>query len=123
MEINDQNLAALGQYLQQTLSSNAETRKTAENFLRECEKEKGKNYLSDEALFSCSGYTLLLMTSMDRADTDLTIRTAAAITLKNVVKRCWDQTDKLSEDDRSAVKTHIVEVNRAPLIIFSCFFS
>ena len=41
MEINDQNLAALGQYLQQTLSTSAETRKTAENFLRECENEKG----------------------------------------------------------------------------------
>ena len=50
------------------------------------------------------------MTSMDRADTDLTIRTAAAITLKNVVKRCWEQNDKLSEDDRATVKKHIVEV-------------
>ena len=63
------------------------------------------------------------MTSMDRADTELTVRTAAAITLKNVVKRCWDQTDKLSEDDRSAVKTHIVEVNQVFPIIFSCLFS
>lgn len=51
------------------------------------------------------------MTSMDRADTDLTIRTAAAITLKNVVKRCWEQNDKLSEDDRATVKKHIVEVS------------
>ena len=50
------------------------------------------------------------MTSMDRADTELTIRTAAAITLKNVVKRCWEQSDKLSEDDRATVKKHIVEV-------------
>lgn len=45
MEINDQNLAALGQYLQQTLSTSAETRKTAENFLRECENEKGTSFI------------------------------------------------------------------------------
>lgn len=110
MEINDQNLAALGQYLQQTLSTSAETRKTAENFLRECENEKG-TFNTEKLLYKCaSGYALLLMTSMDRADTDLTIRTAAAITLKNVVKRCWEQNDKLSEDDRATVKKHIVEV-------------
>ena len=34
MEINDQNIAALGQYLQQTLNPNAEERKKAEAFLK-----------------------------------------------------------------------------------------
>ena len=35
MEANDQNIAALGQYLQQTLNPNAEERKKAEAFLKE----------------------------------------------------------------------------------------
>jgi len=34
MEINDQNLAALGGYLQQTLNPAADERKKAENFLK-----------------------------------------------------------------------------------------
>ena len=41
MEINEQNMAALGGYLAQTLSPQADVRKKAENFLKECEKENG----------------------------------------------------------------------------------
>lgn len=96
MEINDQNIAALGQYLQQTLNPSAEERKKAENFLKKCESE--------------AGYCLLLLTCIDRATIDLTIRTAAAITFKNVVKRCWESDEKISEADRTQVKAHIVKL-------------
>lgn len=96
MEINDQNIAALGQYLQQTLNPDATERKKAESFLKECEKE--------------AGYTLLLLTCIDKATVDLTIRTAAAITFKNVVKRCWESDEKINEEDRRQVKVHIVKV-------------
>jgi exportin-2 (importin alpha re-exporter) len=97
MEINDQNIAALGQYLQQTLNPSADERKKAEAFLKQCEKE--------------TGYSLLLLTCMDKNNVDLTIRTAASITFKNVVKRCWESDENISPQDRKQVKQHIVKVN------------
>lgn len=47
---------------------------------------------------------------IDRGEIEITIRTAAAITFKNVVKRCWDSGDKISESDRQQVKVHIVKL-------------
>merc|ERR1719419_486210 len=47
---------------------------------------------------------------MDRGDIDLTIRTAASITFKNVVKGCWETDEKISPQDRQQVKVHIVKL-------------
>ena len=52
----------------------------------------------------------MLLTCIDRANVDLTIRTAASITFKNVVKRCWESDEKINEADRQQVKVHIVKV-------------
>ena len=67
---------------------------------------------------------------MDRGDIDLTIRTAASITFKNVVKRCWETDEKISPQDRQQVKVHIVKERffiknkKKPLrVIFKRFFA
>lgn len=98
MEITDGNLQALAGYLQQTLSSEPQTRKQAEKFLESVEQNQN--------------YGLLLLHLMDKADVELHIRVSSAIVFKNFVKRNWrvvdGDTDKIHEADRLEIKRHIV---------------
>ena len=57
-----------------------------------------------------SGFSLLLLTCIERASMDVTVRTAASITFKNMVKRRWESEDVISSQDRAQVKAHIIQV-------------
>ena len=98
MEATPENLQALAGYLSQTLSSDYDIRKPAENYLEQVE--------------GTGNYALLLLELTDSASIDMTVRLAAAINFKNFVKRNWrvveDQTNKVSATDRATVKKSIV---------------
>ncbi|KAF2896616.1 hypothetical protein ILUMI_09559 [Ignelater luminosus] len=98
MEISDENLRTLGQYLQQTLSPDVNIRRPAEKFLEGVEVNQN--------------YPLLLLHLVDKNEVDMTIRTAGAIAFKNYIKRNWnvedDQADRIHQSDRTAIKSYIV---------------
>lgn len=75
MELNAENVQALSAYLQQTLSSDAAARRTAEKYLESIESNKN--------------YALLLFMLVNDSTAPMHIRTSAAITFKNFVKRNW----------------------------------
>lgn len=75
MELNSDNVQALSNYLQQTLSYDATARRTAEKYLESIESNKN--------------YALLLLMLVNNSATPMHIRTSAAITFKNFVKRNW----------------------------------
>nr|XP_042908071.1 exportin-2 [Parasteatoda tepidariorum] len=98
MEVTPNNLQTLVNYLQHTLNPAPEIRRPAEKFLESVEGNKN--------------YPILLLTLVDKADVDLTIRVASAITFKNYVKRNWriieDSDNKIHDSDRESVKGLIV---------------
>jgi len=75
MELNADNLQALSNYLQQTLGHEALARRTAEKYLESVEGNKN--------------YALLLLMLVNSNEAAMHIRTSAAITFKNFVKRNW----------------------------------
>lgn len=98
MEISDENLHTLGEYLQKTLSPDVNIRRPAEKFLEGVEVNQN--------------YPLLLLHLVHKNEIDLTIRTAGAIAFKNYIKRNWnvedDQADRIHQSDRAAIKNLIV---------------
>lgn len=100
LEINDQNLKALATRLQETLSLEAQIRKDAEKFLETIEGNRN--------------YSLLLLRIVDSASFDNMIRLAAAITLKNFVKKHWRVIDgepnKITQEDRDRIKVLIIDL-------------
>ncbi|KAI5719445.1 hypothetical protein M8J76_010245 [Diaphorina citri] len=100
MEITDTNLVTLAEYLQKTLSPEVSLRKPAENFLESVETNQN--------------YPLLILTLVERADVDMTIRIAGAVAFKNYVKRNWplveDEPDKIHASDREAIKGLILHL-------------
>ncbi|EFA07339.1 exportin-2 [Tribolium castaneum] len=100
MEISDENLRILSQYLQQTLSPDPNTRRPAEKFLEGVEVNQN--------------YPLLLLNLVHKPEVDVTIRIAGAIAFKNYIKRNWsieeDQNDRIHESDRLAIKNLIVSL-------------
>ncbi|RUS27431.1 CAS/CSE protein [Jimgerdemannia flammicorona] len=84
MEVNEQNLAALSQYLRQTLDP--ETQKQAEQFLVSVEGQ--------------INYPLLVLKLVTDEKTEPTLRFAAALLFKNYVKRNWALVSKLEDVDR-----------------------
>jgi len=100
MEINDQNIQAMANYLQQTMSPDREVRKPAEEFLKSVEVQQG--------------YPVLLLTLLSREGVDLAIKVAASITFKNFIKRNWkvdeDTGDRIHASDRDTIKTHVVNL-------------
>ncbi|KAF5296580.1 hypothetical protein FQR65_LT10233 [Abscondita terminalis] len=98
MEVSDDNLRTLGEYLQQTLSPDVNARRPAEKFLEGVEVNQN--------------YPLLLLHLVHKNEVDMTIRTAGAIAFKNYIKRNWstedDQADRIHQSDRAAVKSLIV---------------
>lgn len=100
MEVSDENLRTLGEYLQQTLSPDVNIRRPAEKFLEGVEVNQN--------------YPLLLLHLVHKNEVDMTIRTAGAIAFKNYVKRNWnvedDQVDRIHQSDRDRIKSLIVEL-------------
>ena len=75
MELNPDNMQALSNYLQQTLSHDTAVRRSAEKYLEMVEGNKN--------------YALLLLMLLNNGETPMHLRTSAAITFKNFVKRNW----------------------------------
>ncbi|KAL0861429.1 hypothetical protein ABMA27_008973 [Loxostege sticticalis] len=100
MEVTDENLATLANYLQQTLNPDPNVRRPAEKFLEGVEVNQN--------------YAILLLHLIDKDGVDMTIRVAAAIAFKNYIKRNWtvdeDGTDRIHMSDRATIKTLIVSL-------------
>ncbi|XP_047035356.1 exportin-2 [Helicoverpa zea] len=100
MEVTDENLATLANYLQQTLNPDTNIRRPAEKFLESVEVNQN--------------YAILLLHLIDKETVDLTIRVAAAIAFKNYIKRNWpveeDGADRIHASDRATIKTLIVSL-------------
>ncbi|XP_048484090.1 exportin-2 [Plutella xylostella] len=98
MEVTDENLATLANYLQQTLNPDPNIRRPAEKFLEGVEVNQN--------------YAILLLHLIDKDAVDQTIRVAAAIVFKNYIKRNWpvdeDGVDRIHSSDRATIKTLIV---------------
>ncbi|CAH2246370.1 jg27637 [Pararge aegeria aegeria] len=100
MEVTEENLATLANYLQQTLNLDPNIRRPAEKFLEGVEVNQN--------------YAILLLHLIDKDSADLTIRVTAAITFKNYIKRNWpveeDGVDRIHASDRATIKTLIVSL-------------
>ncbi|GBN11501.1 Exportin-2 [Araneus ventricosus] len=99
MEVTENNLQTLVGYLQHTLSPDPAVRRPAEKFLESVEANQN--------------YPVLLLTLVDKADVDMTIRVAGAVTFKNYVKRNWrivDDVNKIHDSDRETIKQLIVSL-------------
>ncbi|RLU15268.1 hypothetical protein DMN91_012262 [Ooceraea biroi] len=98
MELSNDNILTLSEYLNQTLSPDVQVRRPAEKFLESVEVNKN--------------YPLLLLHLVDKSDVNITIRIAGAVAFKNYVKRNWkveeDSTDRIHDEDRTAIKKLIV---------------
>ncbi|KAL5287215.1 Cas.2 family protein [Megaselia abdita] len=110
MELNDANLQQLCGYLQQTLSPDPNVRRPAEKIL--------------ESIESNQLYPVLLLTLIDKAEIDMTIRIAGSIAFKNYIKRNWaaheddGSPDRIAASDRAAVKSMIVTLMlKSPLSV------
>ncbi|XP_034826240.1 exportin-2 [Maniola hyperantus] len=100
MEVTEDNLATLANYLQQTLNPDPNMRRPAEKFLEGVEVNQN--------------YAILLLHLIDKESADPTIRVAAAVTFKNYIKRNWpvveDDVDRIHASDRATIKTLIVSL-------------
>ncbi|XP_069676561.1 exportin-2 [Periplaneta americana] len=100
MELTDDNLRTLSNYLQHTLSPDVNVRRPAEKFLESVEINQN--------------YPILLLHLVDKQDVLLTIRVAGAVAFKNYIKRNWkvddDAVDRIHAQDREAVKQLIVNL-------------
>ncbi|XP_014286249.1 exportin-2 [Halyomorpha halys] len=101
MEITDENLHTLSNYLMQTLSPDPNVRRPAERFLESIEINKN--------------YPILLLHLINKEEVHFTIRVAGAITFKNYTRRNWPINDdnlenKIDPEDRIRVKELIVDV-------------
>ncbi|XP_014260192.1 exportin-2 [Cimex lectularius] len=99
MEVNDDNLRTLSNYLIQTLDPNPAVRRPAERFLESVELNRN--------------YPVLLLRLIDSKEVDPTVRMAGSVVLKNYIKRNWpteeDAQDKIDGNDRETVKKVIVQ--------------
>lgn len=100
MELTDDNLRTLSDYLQHTLSPDVNIRRPAEKFLESVEVNQN--------------YPVLLLHLVDKQDVHLTIRVAGAVAFKNYIKRNWkvddDAGDRIHAQDREAIKQLIVNL-------------
>uniref|UniRef100_A0A3B4ZRJ2 Exportin-2 n=1 Tax=Stegastes partitus TaxID=144197 RepID=A0A3B4ZRJ2_9TELE len=99
MELNDANLQTLTEFLRKTLDPDPTIRRPAEKFLESVEGNQN--------------YPLLLLTLLEKSQ-DTVIRVCAAVTFKNYIKRNWriveDEPNKISDQDRTAIKANIVNL-------------
>ncbi|XP_015180909.1 PREDICTED: exportin-2 [Polistes dominula] len=100
MELTDDNLLTLSEYLKHTLSPEISVRRPAEKFLESIEINQN--------------YPLLLLHLIDKSEMDITIRVAGAVAFKNYIKRNWkideDGVDHINQQDRAAIKKLIINL-------------
>lgn len=100
MQLNDENLNGLRQYLEQTFSPDAQVRQAAEKFLKSVEHQQG--------------YPILILKLIEQSGATpqhAAIRQAAAVLFKNYVKNNWDperDVQVISEADRHVIKTNLI---------------
>ncbi len=85
MAVTQDSLTALAGYLTQTLSEKYDVRKPAEDYLISVE--------------GSPNFTMLLLQLIEAEQVEITIRLAAAINFKNVIKRNW----RIVEDQENKV--------------------
>ncbi|XP_010129640.1 PREDICTED: exportin-2 isoform X2 [Buceros rhinoceros silvestris] len=97
MELSDDNLQILTEYLKKTLDPDPAIRRPAEKFL--------------ESVEGSQNYPLLLLTLLEKSQENV-IKVCASVTFKNYIKRNWriveDELNKICESDRIAIKANIV---------------
>ncbi|KAK7583970.1 hypothetical protein V9T40_004933 [Parthenolecanium corni] len=99
MEITDQNLVTLSEFLAKTLSPDVAIRKPAEQFLQSLDRNQN--------------YPILLLKVIQKDSFNMTIRISASVVFKNYIKRNWkieDGEDYICQQDRDAIKTYIVDL-------------
>ncbi|XP_020283895.1 exportin-2 isoform X1 [Pseudomyrmex gracilis] len=100
MELTDDNLLTLSEYLKQTLNVDVNTRRPAEKFLESVEVNQN--------------YPQLLLHLVENAEIPITVRISGAIAFKNYVKRNWkveeDAVDRIHAEDRIAIKKSIINL-------------
>lgn len=100
MDLNEQSFQLIADFLNQTLSPDPNVRRPAEKCL--------------EGFESKSKYGILLLMLCNREGVLQHIRVSAAITFKNFIKRNWhineDGLDKITHEDRTDIKSSIVEL-------------
>lgn len=102
MEVTEENLKRLTEVLTHTLSPEVTQRRTAEQFVSQVESNEN--------------YSILLLTLLTRDEIQVPaeVKLAAAINLKNLVKKSWmvdeDGTNKISANDRVVIKREIVDL-------------
>ncbi|KAK7073145.1 hypothetical protein SK128_011362 [Halocaridina rubra] len=100
MEVTEENLKRLTEVLTHTLSPEVNQRRSAEQFVAQVEGNEN--------------YPVLLLTLLTRDEVPPEVKLAAAINLKNLVKKSWivdeDGTNKISPNDRVIIKREIVDL-------------
>jgi exportin-2 (importin alpha re-exporter) len=102
MSFSEQVLAELTSYLEKTLSPDPAVRRPAEKYLQQIESEQN--------------FGPLLLCLSNREDLAIHLRVVASVTFKNFIKRHWklaeetDFADKISANDREAIKSTIIEL-------------
>ncbi|XP_039293224.1 LOW QUALITY PROTEIN: exportin-2 [Nilaparvata lugens] len=100
MELSDENLRTLSDYLQKTLNPQIDIRRPAEKFLESVEVNKN--------------YPILLLHLINKPEIDITIRISGAVAFKNFIKRNWSLknggTDRIHGDDRQLIKATILDM-------------
>lgn len=96
MQATPETIAALSQYLSNTVSPDAATRRSAEESLRQGEAQQG--------------FLQLVLQLVGADSTDMVVRQAAALYFKNVVKRLWEGEEEvqIAEQDKAAIKGQLV---------------
>lgn len=99
-EVNPARIQELSESLGQTLSPDAEVRKSAERFL--------------ESLESSANYGVLLLSLVGTESVPPVLRTSASVYFKNFVRRYWSVPDvavsKISETDRAGIRSLVVSL-------------
>lgn len=75
MQATEQNLQFLSQTLTSTVSPDAATRRSAEESLRQAEKQ--------------AGFLLIVLQLVNTPSADMVVRQTAGVYFKNAVKRLW----------------------------------
>ena len=109
MEINDQSLSFLHEMLLKILSSDNNTRKSSETYLKSIELQEG--------------YSILVLTLIKHLvnsinPQDIAIRQSASILFKNLIKNHWNNdndnddntTILINDKDKELIKVHVVEL-------------
>ena len=100
MEINDQSLQVVAEFLEKTLSPDPNVRRPTEKQL--------------ETFSTTANYGLILLMLCNKQELALHLRVSASINFKNFIKKNWrideDEVNKIRDEERGKIKANIVEL-------------